>query len=131
MLGESRTNVNLQYPTEGQRLVYKRSLSTEEEQCLEKPVTRYSIVRISRHIKYWRNVARSLALSDVEIIQLESQHQSDSLEEQTFNMLHQWTRISEITSFKLLLNSLNKCQENDAVNFVLDNLLTLSEHMHQ
>ena len=122
-------NVNQQFPTDFQRhVITKRSLSIEEEECLEKPLTIYSITRISPQIKYWENVAKGLALTDVKIIHLGSEHKSEPVDEQTYQMLYSWIRTSERTSFRMLVDVLKKCEENGAVNFILDNLLTPSSN---
>lgn len=125
--GPSSMNVNQQFPTGFQRPLTKRSLSTEEEEFLDKPVTDFSNARISQRIKYWKNVANGLALTQVDIVHLESKYKSESVSEQTFQMLYRWKRTSAKTSFRLLVDVLKKCEEIDAVNYILDNLGLLTD----
>ena len=107
----------------------KRSLSVEEEQCLEETVSTLSLARVSSYIQKWEPVAKELLLSerDISHIEQECSYNYETMSERIFLMLDKWYRCSECRTYKVLVDALKNCEEYEAVNYILGNIKLLTD----
>lgn len=125
--------VALPKPTEkntgNRNVLTKRSLSVEEEQCLEEKVSTRSLAKVSGYIQEWKCVAEKLSLSKVDIAHIEEEclQNNDPISERIFQMLNKWRRCSTCHTYKVLVDALKMCEEYEAVNYILGNVIELAK----
>ncbi len=108
-------------------MLIKKPLSAEEEKCLEQTVTTPSLARLSQYIRHWRLVASELSLSTNDVECLEYENMRDLLELK-YQILKTWYKRSSNRRYKDLVDALKKCEENETVNYIFQNIRMLSSH---
>lgn len=113
-------------------VLIKQPLSAEEEKCLEETVNTQSLARLPQYIRHWRLVASELSLSksDVECLEYENMKESQTVLDMKYQILKTWYKRSSNRRYKDLVDALKKCEENETVNYIFQNIKMLSSLVH-